>query len=454
MNIKSYILLFLFGLAQLKTTGQTSEIKDFQYFLDLLHTSSTGVKQNSLDHIDSHWQESYEIYAVETLYFIKDPNVYSKLFLVLQKHSKKDFGFDFNAWYDFIWDKEPTYDANYYSFKAALHSIIDQRFISYFLGRSDQSEIRLDEVRWGGVVQDGIPPLRNPAMIPAHQADYLEDDHIVFGISINGDARAYPRRILAWHELFTDEVGGTPVAGVYCTLCGTVILYQTEHNGIAYELGTSGFLYRSNKLMYDKKTQSLWNTLWGKPVIGPLVGKGIELEYLSVVTTNWGSWKKLHPNTTVLSLQTGYDRNYEEGVAYQDYFATHELMFNVPDTDKRLKNKDEILAIRLPGETDENIAISSKYLKRNPIFKHAINNRPFTVFTDKSGAHRVYFTENVRFVKYDGEINALDETGKAWILGENSLKPASGKKKLERLASHNAFWFGYRAAFPNTRLIK
>ena len=78
-------------------------------------------------------------------------------------------------------------------------------------------------------------------MIPAEQANYLEDDNIVFGIAVNGDIRAYPKRILAWHEMFVDNVGGINVAGVYCTLCGTVILYETEFNGTNHALGTSGF---------------------------------------------------------------------------------------------------------------------------------------------------------------------------------------------------------------------
>ena len=115
-------------------------------------------------------------------------------------------------------------------------------------------------MRWGGVKQDGIPPLRQPNMVSAAEADYLQNDNVVFGIAINGDARAYPKRILAWHEMFIDNIGGIDFAGVYCTLCGAVILYKTRHEGIEHKLGTSGFLYRSNKLMYDQDTQSLWNT--------------------------------------------------------------------------------------------------------------------------------------------------------------------------------------------------
>lgn len=436
------------------TQGQNILRKDYSYFLDLFHSTSGNVKKESLQFIDDHWKESFEIYAIETLYFMKDSKSFADLFLVLQEKTNKSYGFDFNAWYEYIWSKEPNYTEDYFSFKAAIHAVKDRRFTTYFLDHSEQSDIRLDEVRWGGVVQDGIPPLRNPKMISVEKATYLDDDNIVFGISINGDTRAYPKRILAWHEMFTAVVGNTPVTGVYCTLCGTVILYNSEKDGVHYQMGTSGFLYRSNKLMYDQKTQSLWNTIWGKPVIGPLVGKGIELEYLSVVTTTWGEWKHLHPETTVLSLKTGHRRDYGEGVAYQNYFSTDKLMFSVQNKDKRLKNKQEILAIRLPSETDENIAISSKFLRKNPIYKGKINQNKFTVFTDKSGAHRVYLTQGIDFTSYDGHQAAIDSSGTSWMLFEDHLEAVSDKKRLELLPTHNAFWFGYKAAFPEVRLIK
>jgi len=426
----------------------------YEYFLDFFLSRDTKVLDQAVTHIKRNWSESDEILTLETLYFLRDQTYTVKLLVLLEKKTGKNFQFDFNAWYDYIWAKDPTYTEDYFTFKATLHSLIDTKFKTYFIDREQQSDIRLDEVRWGGVAQDGIPPLRNPEMIEASQARYLNDANIVFGIEVNGDVRAYPKRILAWHEMFTDTVGDLSVAGVYCTLCGTVILYKTEHNGVQYQMGTSGFLYRSNKLMYDKKTQSLWNTLLGKPVLGPLKEKGIEFEYLSVVTTTWGEWKKRHPNTKVLSLNTGHQRDYGEGVAYNQYFADDELMFNTPFKDRRLLNKQEILAIRLPEETDETIAISSKYLKRRPVFKHEINKQAFTVFTDKSGAHRAFFTGDYVFDSYDERFETTDAEGYLWHVTENYLENTATGERLERLQSFNAFWFGFKAAFPETILIK
>ena len=422
-------------------------------FLKLATTSDENTITTLVDKIDKNWKERYEIMALETLYFSNDSRVRLALRKLLEKKTQKEIVRNYDKTFQYIWNKEPTYTENYFEFKAKLHQAIDPKFYTYFSGRADQSNIRLDEVRWGGVLQDGIPPLRQPQMLTAAEATYLNEDDVVFGIEINGDVRAYPKRILAWHEMFVDTVGDIPVAGVYCTLCGTVILYKTEHKGINYELGTSGFLYRSNKLMYDKKTQSLWSTLEGEPVIGPLTNKGIQLDFLSVVTTTWGAWKDLHPNTTVLSLNTGHRRDYGEGVAYKSYFGTDDLMFTIPKIDTSLKNKDEILSVRLPDDTTQNYAIASKFLKKNPIYQAKIAGKSYVIFTDKSGAHRAYFSEGIEFSNYDRKISATDDSGTDWKLEEDQLVGGNGKI-LERLPTHNAFWFGYKAAFPDTILVK
>lgn len=433
--------------------GDLNKREAVSNFLNLVSSSDASTLDRSIAYIDQNWEEGYEIMLIESLYFTQNRKYGNKVVRLLEKKTGKKYGYDFDKWFQWVWNKGPKYSEDYYEFKAKAHSLIDNKFRKYFENRSKQSTIRLDEVRWGGVLQDGIPPLRAPEMIDSEEAVYLNDTNIVFGIEVNGDARAYPKRILAWHEMFVDTVGDVPVAGVYCTLCGTVILYKTEHKGTNHAMGTSGFLYRSNKLMYDKATQSLWSTLEGEPVIGPLVGKGIKLDYLSVVTTTWKEWKERHPDTKVLSLNTGHRRDYGEGVAYRDYFATDDLMFNVPKIDKSLKNKDEILSIRLQGNKDENWAISSAFLRKNPIYESRIGTMDFVVFTDKTGAHRVYKSKTIRFKSYDRKSTVTDIHGTKWTITEEGMKNTKGET-LERFPSHNAFWFGYKAAFPNTKLIR
>ncbi|MGH8597410.1 MAG: DUF3179 domain-containing protein, partial [Gammaproteobacteria bacterium] len=362
-----------------------------------------------------------------------------------------NFG-DVDALYEWLWSAERATYPDYSEFKARLYELIDPRFREYFAGRR-QSLIRLDEIRWGGVVRDGIPPLKNPKMIAAREATWLGDDNVVFGVAIDGDVRAYPKRILAWHEMFKDQVGGRELNGVYCTLCGSVILYDVTVRGVMHELGTSGFLYRSNKLMYDHATHSLWSTFTGTPVVGPLVGKGIELQSLYVVTTTWKEWRKRHPETLVLSLETGYARDYREGAAYHDYFSTDRLMFNVPKLDRRLPNKAEILALRLPQSSARPLAIAAEFLNERPVHHDRIGTTNVVVLTDVSGANRVYESGTVRFVTWDRANAATDRDSRVWTVDEAQLIGPGGVT-LKRFPAHRAFWFGWYSAFPETRLVK
>jgi hypothetical protein len=370
---------------------------------------------------------------------------------LLEKKTGRSFGFNLEQWQQWLWNQPPELHPAYPEFKSALYGLVDERFETYF-GADRPLSIRLDEVVWGGVEQDGIPPLRDPVMVRADQADYLGDDNIVFGLEVNGDSRAYPKRILAWHEMFVDEVGGVPVAGVYCTLCGTMILYRTELDGINHELGTSGFLYRSNKLMYDRATRSLWNTLWGKPVIGPLVKDEISLPRMGVVTTTWGEWRRRHPETRVLSLSTGHNRDYSEGAAYREYFASDQLMFQVPELDGRLRNKHEVLGLVLPQHPDKPLAIAVDYLAEHPLYLDRVGGLDIVVLTDASGASRVYETGGKSFTAWDGDSTVTDDGGNAWRLDEAKLESADGRK-LYRLPAHRAFWFGWYSAYNHTRLV-
>jgi hypothetical protein len=187
-------------------------------------------------------------------------------------------------------------------------------------------------------------------------------------------------------------------------------------------------------------------------VIGPLVGKGIELSSHSVVTTTWGEWKKIHPDTKVLSLNTGHRRDYGEGVAYNNYFSTDELMFTVPQLDDRLRNKDEVLIIRVDGYKEDPLAISANFLKRKKVYQNEIGGTPFVVVTDASGANRVYGSEEIEFKKMDdGQVKDAD--GILWDIKEETLTSSEGRV-LHRLPYHRMFWFAWYNTYPDTELIR
>lgn len=401
--------------------------------------------------IDSEWSPGFAAMALDVLAVANPSDRYRRLLELLEAKTGQSFGYDMADWWEWLWNEPEALHPAYGDLKSALYALIDPAFRAYFAS-DRRTEIRLDEIRWGGVHQDGIPPLRHPKMIGADDADYLDDDNVVFGLVVDGDARAYPKRILAWHEMFVDTIGGVPVAGVYCTLCGTMILYETEVDGTVHALGTSGFLYRSNKLMYDRATQSLWNTIWGRPVVGPLAGRGIQLTRRAVVTTTWGAWRSRHPDTLVLSLDTGYERDYSEGAAYHDYFATDRLMFPVPKTDPRLKNKDEVFALLPAGTDDPPLAIADAYLVEHPVYQDRLGDAGIVVLTDTSGAHRAYATEGTTFTEWDGQTRVTDTDGTAWTVDESALMTSDGRR-LPRFPAHRAFWFGWFSAYPQTRLV-
>jgi hypothetical protein len=406
----------------------------------------------ALERIEKNADPSSAALLVDLVYRTQSRAVLVRLITLVEKLSGIKFDGDLNTWYAWLWSQERPVRPDYAEFKALLFESIDPRFREYF-ANTPKSLIRLDEIRWGGVLRDGIPPLKNPKMIKAREATWLEDDHIVFGVAINGDVRAYPKRILAWHEMFKDRIGGLELAGVYCTLCGALVMYDvTAANGVQHELGTSGFLYRSNKLMYDHATKSMWSTLTGSPVLGPLVGQGIALKSLYVVTTTWKEWRTRHPGTQVLSLDTGHVRDYGEGVAYSRYFGSDALMFNVPKLDTRLPNKAEVLALRLPPADGEALAIAADFLAARPVYPVRLGSVNLVVLTDASGANRVYESSGVSFASWDAQSKVLDSKGQTWQMDEAQLTGPAGEV-LKRFSAHRAFWFGWHAAFPDTRLI-
>lgn len=380
---------------------------------------------------------------------------YARLLQFLDAQTGQSFGNNLSRWREWIWSRPYDPHPGYGAFKGALYAPIDPRFEDFF-HKPLKSSIRLDQVEWGGVAVNGIPPLDHPTHIAAGEATYLQDGNVVFGVYSGGQARAYPKRILAWHELARDQVGEVDLTLVYCTLCGTVIPYSSRVGSTTYTFGTSGLLYLSNKLMFDAETDSLWSSLDGTPVIGPLVGAGLHLSLLPVVTTTWGEWRREHPDTTVLSLDTGYRRDYSEGAAYRGYFSTDALMFQVPAIDPRLRNKDEVLVPRLTEDGGEKpLVIATRFLQDHRVYNVDVGHQRLVVVTTTTGANRVYKSGSHRFAAGSDDDHLVDAGGEMWIVKENQLRSARDPKlALPRVPAHRAFWFGWFAQHPDTLLIK
>jgi hypothetical protein len=384
---------------------------------------------------------------------------------LLEAISGQTFGLDWPAWVEWYGASDLVPPPGFASWKGKLLGRIDSKF-ALFLRDDLPTDIRVEEIQWGGVVVDGIPALDNPAMIEAHEGNYLLPDEPVFGISINGDARAYPLRILDWHEMANDVVGGVPVSLAYCTLCGAAIAYDGRaNNGQIYTFGSSGFLFRSNKLMYDRQTQTLWNQLTGEPVLGVLVGQDVKLELLPVVLTSWEAWKQQHPDTMVLSFNTGYERPYFPGAAYGDYFAAEDTMFPVWQRSDLLDNKDRVYVLRvmgLPKAYPLDILIAERVLndtladtpivlvaQRGSIEVDGADMRTGSVVYDAGGEVRAYLRGEEVFVPGETAGTVLDSAGTIWEVTEDALLGPDGQT-APRLSGHLAYWFGWYAFFPNT----
>jgi hypothetical protein len=350
-------------------------------------------------------------------------------------------------WFDWmLWQErhpEVIPHPSYAAMKRALYLRIDPAFDGFLKPeyiQRDRMKIRLEEITWGGVLKDGIPSLDNPKMISAADADYLKDDDLVFGVSINGDLRAYPLRIMGWHEMFNDVIGGVPVALAYCTLCGSGILFETKVKGRQkpFVFGSSGFLYRSNKLMFDRETLSLWNQFTGRPVVGPLASRDIVLEQRPVVITPWVNWRTANPGTTVLALDTGYRRDYGSGVVYQDYFASKDLMFPTNVDQSKQKQKDYVFGLRLFGGAK---AWPLRAFKKKPVINDELAGQTVVLIGDYDGRTvRAYERGEESFAASDGSLKGAD--GQAWQVTEDALLAADGRK-LGRLAGQISYWFAW-----------
>lgn len=208
------------------------------------------------------------------------------------------------------------------------------------------SSVPRHEILSGGPPKDGIPALTDSQVVSAEAATYLRADDRVLGVAMGNQARAYPIRILNWHEAINDRLGEVPIVVTYCPLCGTGMVFRGEREGRRVLFGVSGLIYNSDVLLYDRDTESLWSQLKMEAITGPRVGE--RLEWLPAELTTWRAWRAAHPQTDALSLNTGYRRDYGRD-PYVKYAATARLMFPVGHEDRRLPAKAWVAGILVNG---------------------------------------------------------------------------------------------------------
>ncbi|MFO7664429.1 MAG: DUF3179 domain-containing protein [Chloroflexota bacterium] len=395
-----------------------------------------------------------------------DGSDYPRYVEALENLSGESFGEDWVAWFEWYGRSELIPPPGFTGWKGLLLGTIDPGFAA-FLRDDLPSQARVEEIQWGGVRVDGIPALDNPRMLPAAETDYLQPGDAVFGLSINGESRAYPLRILDWHEMANDVIGGVPVSLAYCTLCGAAIAYDGRgSDGTIYTFGSSGFLYRSNKLMYDRPTRTLWNHLTGEPVLGEMAGTDFRLNLLPVVLTTWEDWRSQHPDTLVVDVNTGFNRDYSTGAAYADYFADTGTMFPIWQRSDLLEQKDQIYALQVDGVPK---AYPIEVFTDEPVINDRVGDTTVVLAgrgesielegrSRRQGLSRTWSAgREIRAYERAEEIfsagvnpgTLIDLQGREWRITEEALLGPEGMI-LKRLPGHLAYWFGWFAFFPET----
>jgi hypothetical protein len=269
------------------------------------------------------------------------------------------------------------------------------------------------------------------------------------------------------HEMANDVVGGEPISIAYCTLCGAAIAYRgTLPDGRVLTFGSSGLLYRNNKLMYDRPTRTLWNHLTGEPVLGELADSGSRLDVLPLVLTSWSEWETLHPDTLVLSYYTGFDRRYQLGSPYGAYFSDSDTMFPLAQRSDLLETKSRIFALYVDGRPK---AYPLDKLAAEPVINDALAETALVVVSGDSIAVDIVWEDGtaldysagapVRAYERGAHVFAAgptsdtlaDEADRLWQVTEEALIGPAGET-LPRLGGHLAYWFGWYAFFPQTQV--
>jgi hypothetical protein len=282
-----------------------------------------------------------------------------------------------------------------------------------FLGGFDLSHhiVPPDQIRDGGPAKDAIPAVLEPQFVRADRATFLESNDKVIGVVVQGRARAYPIKILNWHEVVDDSIAGAPLAVTFCPLVQGAAVYRREAGGKTVVLGVSGKLYQSNLVLYDAGTQSLWSQLEGQALTGPMAGQKLTAIPNTVVT--WEAWRKKHPTTDVLSINTGYTRDY--GVdPYWGYEHGDEMVSPVTHLDERLSAHEIVLGVSAGGQEEA-----------FPLAK--LGGAAMPVRTRLGGADLT--------ISYDADSGA-----------------ATASVSGERIPIYNGYWFAWAAFHPKTAI--
>lgn len=353
---------------------------------------------------------------------------------------------------DWVYARGIDPGADFIVWKSELYALIDASFADLILQVDDP--VLAGQLQWGGTTVGGIPELNDQRTISIDEADYMLPDELTFGAVINGAARSYPHRILDFHELANDTLGGEPVALANCTLCRTGMLFSRKVGDRVLDFKTSGLLWNSNKVMVDTQTGSLWRQLTGEAIAGEL--KGTVLDVFPMTVTLYGEWIAEHPDSDVVAIPGG-DRelnlgdaeipvdvgySYEPNAAYSDYYGTESLWFPTFDVPDAFDRKEQVATLEIGGAR---VAVGIEALAEAGPQLLTVGARSVLVVSTGAGA-RFYDVEDPSVLDAGADGSVTLPVGA--VAGESAI--TVNGTRLERLASSQSFWFAWHGTFPDT----
>ncbi len=309
--------------------------------------------------------------------------------------------------------------------------------------------VPLDKIKSGGPPKDGIPSIDNPKFVEVLGASFILDSDTVIGLEINGEVKAYPLSILVWHEIVNDEVGGTPVAVTYCPLCYTNQVFERIIDGQVVEFGTSGKLYNSNLVMYDRLTDSYWSQALGVAITGELTGYELKRIPFDVIT--WGGWKAIHPDTLLLSTDTGHLRSYSVD-PYGDYYTDRRIIFPVDNNDDRMHPKEIILGFH---EGNVYKAYKQSDVENSKAINDQVSNTPIlltSIYSENARAFERTVDGKILDFEYSNGKLIDSQTNSEWNYEGLATSGTMKGTQLTRMPMDPGFWFEWVAFHPDTEV--
>ena len=245
---------------------------------------------------------------------------------------------------------------------------------------STTKSVALEDLHQGCPARDCIPSIDTPKYVAASDATHVADGDMVIAISLHGDNRAWPARILDRHEIVNDTIGGVPIAITWCPLCGSAVGIERDVDGEVTEFGVSGVLYNSDLVFYDRASNTLWDQVEARGIVGPKTGK--QLKLVPVTMTNWSRWRKAHPDTLMLSTDTGFEKDYTKD-PYAQYRGSAGLMFPVNAKDERIHPKSVVYGFDIDGKA---IAYTQEILEKSGTYTRKLGELELTATLNDDGA--------------------------------------------------------------------